>query len=57
MVFLRVRVLGFFIIYTHGLLNINANLICFADDTTVLIRDKTINLLFLKSNIIIKEIK
>lgn len=42
----------FFIIYINGLLNINvdANIVCFADDTVILLNEKSIDELYTKAN-------
>jgi len=55
------KVLGplFFILYINGLLNVNteAEIMCFADDTVILIRDKNIEKLYTKANVIFNTTK
>lgn len=48
----------FFILYINGLLDIftEAEIMCFADDTIILIHDKNIEELYIKSNIIFNTI-
>lgn len=49
----------FFIIFVNGLLNINteAEMMCFADDTVILIHVKNIEELYIKANVIFNAIK
>jgi len=49
----------FFILYINGLLNINteAEIMCFADDTVILIHDKKIEKLYTKANVIFNTTK
>jgi len=48
-----------FIIYINDLLilNINAKTICYADDMAILIKDNSVDSLFLSSNVIINKVK
>jgi len=44
----------YFLLYIYGLLNINteAEIMCLADDTVILIHDKNIEELYIKANVI-----
>lgn len=48
-----------FIIYINDLLNLNINseIICYADDTTILFHDKAVNDLYTNADNVVKEIK
>jgi len=48
-----------FIVCINGLLNlnINAKTICYADGTAILIKDNSVDSLFLNSNVIINKVK